>query len=165
MVDESSLVTDPSPWATERWWAARRLRYNIGLLIAGALGFVCYAVVVSRCIALNAPGDWEITFLTIGFQSVAYLIAIGVVNLCYSLGPWCERFVQPANVARYRRLGVKLGFGLSVLLPLAPATITLLYCHMHAGEEKRIILQLNTPEIHHHCISTLFGCVAWIRPL
>jgi len=40
MAQDFALETDSSPRATETWWASRRLRYNIGLLVAGPLGLV-----------------------------------------------------------------------------------------------------------------------------
>ena len=135
-----ALETDSSPRATETWWANRRLRYNIGLLVAGALGFGLYAIAISRCIDLRAPGGWEMTILTTLFQGFAYLVMIGVANLCYYLGPWSERLVRPANVARYRKIVFRLGFWFSVLLPFAPAVLLFVTCALHVGQEKRIIL-------------------------
>src|SRR5260221_5824724 len=110
MAQDFALATDSSSRATETWWAGRRLRYNIGLLIAGPLGFSLYAVVVSRCIDLRAPSDWEITALTTVFQGFAYLVMIGVANLCYYFGPWSNRLVRPANVATYRKIVFRFGF-------------------------------------------------------
>jgi hypothetical protein len=135
-----ALETDSSPHATETWWASRRLRYNVGLLVAGPLGFGLYAVAISQCIDLRAPGDWEITILTTLFQGFAYLVMIGVANLCYYLGPWSERLVRPANVAGYRKIVFGLGFWFSVLLPFIPSALLFVTCTLHAGQEKRIIL-------------------------
>lgn len=139
VAQEFTLERDSSPRATEAWWANRRLRYNIGLLVAGPLGFGLYAVAISRCIGLRAPGDWEMTVFTTLFQGFAYLVMIGVANLCYYLGPWSERLVRPANVARYRKIVFGLGFGFSVLLPFIPSALLFLTCTLHAGQEKRII--------------------------
>jgi hypothetical protein len=142
MRENHSLATDRSPWPTETWWAQRRRRYNVGLLTAGLLGFIGYAAAVERCIRLSARGEWEITIVTTVFQACAYLVMIGVANLCYYLGPWLERGLHPVNIARYRKITFRLGFWFSVLLPCAPAALLLISCSLHRGEEKRIILEL-----------------------
>src|SRR5262249_47006197 len=133
MPEDLSVATVSSSCANETWWAQRRLRYNVGLLIGGLLGFVAYAGAVERCIQLNAPGEWEITIFTTVFQSLAYLLLIGVANVCYYLGPWSERLLHPINVARYRRITFQLGFWFSVLLPFTPATLLLFSCSLHHG--------------------------------
>lgn len=132
MLDDCALETDSSPRAAKTWWAKRRLRYNVGLLVAGPLGFVFYALAVSRCIDINAPGDWEITVLTTLFQGLVYLIMIGVANLCYYLAPWSEQVVHPTNVASYRKVAFQLGFWFSVLLPLAPSAVLYSSCSHHS---------------------------------
>lgn len=111
--EDVGLATDPSPWAREQWWAQRRRRYNVGLLIAGILGFICYAAAVRRCISLRAPGEWEITIFTALFQGLCYLVMMGVANLCYYLGPQSERLLHPANIAKYRKIAFQLGFWFS----------------------------------------------------
>jgi hypothetical protein len=133
MTEDFALETDPGPCATKMWWARRRLRYNAGLLVAGVLGFVFYAIAVDRCIDLRAPGDWEITLFTTFFQGFAYLIMVGVANLCYYLGPWSEKVVRPTNVARYRKIAFWLGFWFSVLLPFTPAAVLFVSCALQAG--------------------------------
>jgi hypothetical protein len=117
MSEDVGLAADPSPWATEQWWAQRRRRYNVALLIAGILGFICYAAAVQLCINLKAPGDWEITIFSTFFQGLGYLVMMGVANLCYYLGPQSERLLHPVNIARYRKITFQLGFWFSVLLP------------------------------------------------
>src|SRR5271169_4543065 len=74
------------------------------------------------------------------FQGFAYLVMIGVANLCYYLGQWSERLVRPANVAGYRKIIFGLGFWFSVLLPFIPSALLSFTCTLHAGQEKRIIL-------------------------
>jgi hypothetical protein len=129
-----------SPTTTEDWWSRRRLRYNIGLVVAGVLGFGLYIVAVDRCIDLRAPGDWEITIFTTVFQGFAYLVMIAVANLCYNLGAWSERVIRPANLASYRKTIFGLGFWFSVLLPLLPGVLLLVDCARHASQENKIIL-------------------------
>ncbi len=140
MAEDFTLDSD-SRREAETWWARRRRRYNIGLLLAGPLGFVFYTWSVSQCINLHANGGREIAILTIIFQGFVYLVVIGVANLCYYLAPWSERVVRPTNVAGYRRIAFRLGFWFSVVvLPLAPSALLYIICSLHAGEAKRVIL-------------------------
>jgi hypothetical protein len=111
-----------SPFA---WWGARRLRYNIGLVVAGILAFIAYVVVGSTL--LSADADFEVTLFTILFQGVGYLVMIGVANVCYFLGPLSERLIHPADPERYRRICYRFGFWFSVLLPFSiPALLATL---------------------------------------
>jgi hypothetical protein len=142
MAEDPTLAADPSPLARKAWWSGRRDRYNIALLVAGLLAFICYAAAVERCIDLHAPGDWEITIFTTVFQGFAYLIMVGLANVCYFLGPWSERVLKPHNVATYRTTAFRLGFWFSVLLPFTPATVLFVSCSIHRAEDKRIILEL-----------------------
>jgi len=97
------------------WWNARRLRYNIGLIVAGILAFFVYATIGSAL--LSADPDFEITVFTILFQGIGYLFAIGIANGCFFLGPLSELVIRPTNPERYRRICFRLGFWFSVLLP------------------------------------------------
>jgi hypothetical protein len=42
---------------TKQWWASRRVRYNIGLVVAGLLAFACYTAVVLWGISVGAIPD------------------------------------------------------------------------------------------------------------
>jgi hypothetical protein len=107
------------------WWKAHRLRYNIGLIIAGILAFIAYAIVCSTLLPEDA--GIAITPFTILFQGVGYLLMIGVANVFYSLGPLSEYIVRPSDPERYRRVCYRLGFWFSVLLPFSiPALLTVL---------------------------------------
>ena len=132
MVQDLALAEDPSPWATEKWWASRRFRYNIALVIAGFLAFVCYVTVVDWCIRIESSGDFEITLFTTAFQAIGYLFMIAVANVCYYLGPLSERIIRPTNVAVYRKTAFQLGFWFSVLLPFAIPTTLAISCYLHA---------------------------------
>ncbi|MCU1285876.1 MAG: hypothetical protein JWO13_2226 [Acidobacteriales bacterium] len=114
---------------TERnWWEQRRLRYNIGLVAAGLLAFVCYVVVVDRGISTGTMPDAEITLFTTAFQAVGYLFMMALANVCYLAGPLSESIVKPTNVDHYRRLTFRLGFWFSVLLPFTiPGLIAWFY--------------------------------------
>ena len=102
----------------DEWWNRRRLLYNIGLVIAGILAFVCYAIVVewgaNRC-----DPDAEITVFTTLFQGVGYLVMMLIANLCYGLGPMLESRIRPINIEKYRRIAFGSGFCFSVLLPFS----------------------------------------------
>ena len=140
MTQGTDLIAYPSLQTPNEWWASRRLRYNIALLVAGPVGFVCYAGAVDRCIDLGAPGDWEITIFTTFFQGIAYLLMIGLANLCYNLGPWSERLFRPKKLERYRHFCFRLGFWFSILLVFVPCILLLLSCHIHLGQEQKLIL-------------------------
>jgi hypothetical protein len=108
------------------WWEQRRLRYNIGLVVAGLLAFVCYVAAVDRGISAGAMPGAEITLFTTVFQAIGYLFMMGVANVCYFAGPLSESLVKPTNLDRYRRATYWLGFGFSVLLPFSiPALVFL----------------------------------------
>ena len=109
------------------WWGAQRLRYNLALAAAGVLALVLYLVAVAvRCPAV--PGV-EVTVFTLVSQGVGYLVAMGVANLCYNLGPLLEPRLGARDVAAYRRLAFRAGLWFSVTLPLViPALILLSGC-------------------------------------
>jgi hypothetical protein len=111
-----------SPFA---WWAARRLRYNIGMVVAGILAFIAYVAVGSAW--LPADADFEVTLFTTLFQGVSYLVMMGVANVFYFLGPLSERLIHPADPERYRRICYRLGFWFSILLPFSiPALVAVM---------------------------------------
>jgi hypothetical protein len=108
--------------SASEWWGRRRIRYSIGLVIAGFLAFVAYASIVFT-FEKRIP-DADITVFTAVFQAVGYLIAMGIANICYLLGPMSERILKPRNVTTYRKITYNLGFWFSVLLPFPiPALI------------------------------------------
>ena len=136
-VDLEEGAENPSPRASGIWWSNHRLRYNLGLLVAGPLAFVAYAAVGEWCIRKSAAADFEITILTTAFQAVGYLLMMGIANLCYYLGPLSERIVKPNRVSVYRRNTFRLGFWFSVLLPFIVPIHLLMEC---AFGPKKLIL-------------------------
>jgi hypothetical protein len=104
------------------------LRYNIALVVAGLLAFVCYVAVVDRGISNGAMPDAEITIFTTAFQGVGYLLMIALANVCYLAGAFSESVIKPTNVDRYRRVTFQFGFWFSVLLPFSiPALVAWSY--------------------------------------
>jgi hypothetical protein len=98
------------------WWSARRLHYNVGLLVAGALAFLAYVVVGFTI--LSAYAEFAITLFTL-FQGAGCLFMIGVANVCYSIGPLSERIIRPSDPERYRQICFRLGFWFSMILPFS----------------------------------------------
>ncbi len=141
MIEDACVIDDPSPWAAEAWWEARRFRYNVGLLVAGPVAFVAYAAVVDWCISIKAPGEFEITIFTTLFQAVGYLVAMVIANVCYFLGAYSEQIMRPKNVGRYRLRTFGLGFWFSVLLPFIVPVLLACSCKIHAGQERRLMLE------------------------
>ncbi len=99
-----------------RWWEKRRLAYNAAL--AGA-GLVAYLLSLAVGAPFGDPPDlassafWGVTLLL----GLAYLVFIGVANVCYLAGPLAESIVKPADRDAFRRRFFSLGFILSVALP------------------------------------------------
>jgi hypothetical protein len=110
------------------WWSTRRLRYNVGLVVAGILAFIAYVAVGS---ALSSYVKFEITLFTICFQGIGYLIMIGLANVCYFLGPFSERIVRPSDPLRYRAICYRLGFWFSVFLPFSVPVLLAMSALLH----------------------------------
>ena len=105
-----------------QWWEARRLRYNIGLVVAGTLAFIAYLIVL-HSFSDRIP-DIEITLFTILFQGIGYLFFMVVANVFYFLGALSERLPRLRDLESHRRLSYALGFWFSVALPfLIPITL------------------------------------------
>lgn len=99
------------------WWGKRRRFYNLALLLAGFGSFAAYAAIVS--IRGRTDSSYEITLFTIVPQAFGYLLAMALANVCYGLGPWCERRFQVTAAEResFRRWCFGVGLAFSVALP------------------------------------------------
>ncbi len=110
-----------------QWWAVRRLRYNVGLIVAGILAFIAYLIVLNVfedvIFASADPSEIEVGGLPLIFQSIAYLIMMAVANVCYSLGVFFERWINHDKVDAYRRITYRIGFWFSVLLAFSIPTL------------------------------------------
>jgi hypothetical protein len=114
-----------------QWWRQHRLRYNLGLIISGLTAFCIYATMIF--IYGQRLGDTDITLFTTLFQAVAYLIAMGVANLCYYLGPVSEMIIRPKNPASYRRVTYGIGSWLSWALPFVIPLLVAVQVHQAKG--------------------------------
>ncbi len=118
----SEYVTrNPLPSESFRWWERRRLRYNLGLVVAGILAFAAYAFVLIRFQnVIRAPDPSEedaFSGFTLVLQGFGYLFMMFVANICFFVGPLSEWWLRPRNVDAYRRRAFRLGFWCSVALP------------------------------------------------
>jgi hypothetical protein len=68
----------------------------------------------------------DVTIFTTIFQGFGYLLAMGLANLFYYLGPGMERFVVPAFRATYRRWVFRAGLFFSVALPFMVPLVVLI---------------------------------------
>ena len=107
-----------------QWWEGRRVRYNFGLIKAGLGAFLCY-IIVFQIFKHKMDPDAEITVFTIILQGIAYLIAMGLANLCYFFGVLSEKIIRPKNTNRYRNNVYNIGYWFSVLLPFSVTAIVL----------------------------------------
>lgn len=118
-------MSDELPQDRWTWWGARRRRYNIALVLAGIAAFILYAIAFeTQC---RGVPEAEITLFTTLFQGVGYLIAIGVANVMYTLGPVLEPVLGRRDVAAYRRTAYPAGFWFSVALPFSVPALTFAY--------------------------------------
>ena len=67
-----------------QWWQANRLKYNIGLVIAGFIAFLLYCILGP--IIIGPHEEFEETIFEMAFQGFAYLIMMGIANIFYTLG-------------------------------------------------------------------------------
>lgn len=119
----ATLTTDPSRDAW-RWWEARRLRYNIGLAIAGwsAWGLFAIEMLMFRPLAEDSTAILRPAII-LG-QGLVWLVIMGVANILYLLGPFSEVVLRPSEPDAYRRRMFGLGFWGSMAVPfLFPAAV------------------------------------------
>ena len=120
-----TLISPQTP--RQQWWAIRRLKYIKGLVIAGLLAFLLYALLGSLLIAPHLE-DFEITLFTILFQGIGYLFMIGVANIFYGLGPLVDRLYNKDGSEEFRQKLFNVGYWFSFALPFSiPLLIVVFY--------------------------------------
>ena len=106
--------TSSDAWS---WWEARRLRYNIGLAVAGVLAGGLTALVIWSF--RNTQGPIDVPLSAVLIHGLLYLGFMAVANFCYLIGAVSERVLNPHEPDAYRGQMWRLGFGFSVALPFA----------------------------------------------
>ena len=124
-------ITNDLNFSAWQWWERRRLRYNVGLLIAGISAFVLYLVV---CFAFSSklPMEIDVTIFTILFQAVGYFFYILVANIFYCLGALSEGLPRMRSLESYRETAFTFGFWLSVTLPFLEPLLLANYAFNHS---------------------------------
>ncbi len=108
------------------WWEGRRLKYNLGLIIAGVLAFIAYSSIGS---SLFSGDDFEVTFFTTLFQGFGYIFMMGAANVFYYLGEFADKKYNAKNDELFRKRLYNFGFWFSFGLPfLIPILLIVTYC-------------------------------------
>jgi hypothetical protein len=110
--------------STAEWWGKKRLRYNIGLAIAGFSVFILYLGINFVMTLSHRP---PISIIQMLFEGSVYLVLMGIANFCYFLGPLAETLFNPSDVKYYRKLAFNLGFWFSVALPFSYPGLTIFF--------------------------------------
>lgn len=120
----ADLYLDPDA-ERRTFWECRRRRFNVALLASGFLAAVAFfAVLVAWGIWPPPPDQFraaDFEMLSLLCAPIAYAIAMGLANVCYSAGSYflgfVEAFLQPRDVEAFRRRAFGVGLAFSVALP------------------------------------------------
>ncbi len=126
----AEVILSESNSSTWQWWEARRLRFNIGLIIAGLLAFTSY-LLVYYSFSSSIPMEIDVTIFTILFQGIGYLFYMLLANVFYCLGSLSERLPRMRNLESHRKFTYTLGFLLSVSLPFLEPLFLAYYAIFH----------------------------------
>lgn len=99
-----------------QWWEYRRLRYNVGLLLAGLLAFVLYLAVYFT-FGNRLPMEVDVTIFTVIFHGIAFAFYVFAASVFYCLGAFSERLPRMRSLESHRQISFAFGFWLSVALP------------------------------------------------
>jgi hypothetical protein len=105
----------PSAWS---WWESRRLRYNIGLFVAGWVGFGLQGA----ALALWSTEPVDLAYLAL-WQGLIYVFYMVAANIAYLLGVFAEAIIRPQPLDAFRIYAWRLGFLAAVGLPLIVAAV------------------------------------------
>ena len=112
--------------STKIWWRKRRLVYNAGLILAGmsSLTFLAGSLEFANC----AAPDLQSVPMKLVYLALGYMVAMGLANLVFSLGPLTESRLKLEHVATFRRWAFGLGFAVSFALPFVGPMLFLAHC-------------------------------------
>jgi predicted histidine transporter YuiF (NhaC family) len=100
----------------KQWWWRMRLKYNMGLVIAGFIAFLLYCILGPIIIAPHE--EFEETIFEMAFQGFAYLIMMGIANIFYTLGWMIDSSYNTSNSQLFRKRLFWLGYWFSFALPI-----------------------------------------------
>ena len=119
-------ITDYSTSSAWQWWEHRRLRFNIGLVVAGVLAFTSY-LGIYFAFGSRLPMEIDVTIFTVLFQGIGYIFYIFIANVFYCLGALSEQWPRMRNLESYRETAFTFGFWLSVALPFLEPLLLVYY--------------------------------------
>lgn len=99
-----------------RWWEGRRLRYNIGL---GVAGWTAYALfwLLQFAFDWSPASNWQGALGMTLFLGAGFLGLMALANIFYLLGVLAESISRPSEVDQFRTTTWNLGFWGSIALP------------------------------------------------
>lgn len=100
-----------------RWWWLKRLQYNKGLLLSGAITFV----IVGLICTVQPAYIVQYIFPLFG---IIYTVYVVIANILFTLGWVLDIAFNRYNDDNFREIIFKLGYWLSVL---APPAVVLIY--------------------------------------
>ena len=107
-----------------RWWEGRRLRYNIGLALAGSVAYGLYILEILTITPRLESGLWPLQPSHTLWAGLCWLVVMAVANVLFMLGPVSETVLKPTDFEGYRRRMFGLGFWFSLAVPfLFPAVM------------------------------------------
>jgi len=122
-------ISHESNLSAFQWWEGRRLRYNIGLVLAGVLAFLTY-IIELIVFGDRIPGS-EINLFVIAAQAAGYVFYMLLANAFYFLGALSERLPRMRSLDSHRRLVYGLGFWFSVAVPFLVPLLVGYYAIVH----------------------------------
>ena len=100
----------------ETFWKKKRLKYNVGLIVAAIIAFIA-SVILGTYLIMPYDNEFEITLFALFFQGILFIIFVGIANLFYNLGYIVDKHYNKRNSETFRLRLYNLGFWFSVGVP------------------------------------------------
>lgn len=109
----TALAVTEDAWT---WWQERRFSYNVAIATAGVIAY-SLAIVLHYAFGDHIWAAWPEALSQTIFLGVGYLVMMATANVFYLLGPFGEKWLNPADPAGYRRTAYAMGLWGSCALP------------------------------------------------